>query len=182
MTFRTQNTRALDLATLTPRDALDLAIVIEEEAKERYDELASQMELHHNPEAARFFRRMWEVEAKHERLLAERRVHLFGAEPQRVSREMIFDIEAPEYDEVRANLTLQSGLEIALRAETKAHDFFAAAAQVATLQEVRDLFSELRDEELGHQALVQRELDKLPEEPATRRYGDEDEDEDIVAL
>ena len=42
----------IDFAALSLKDALDLAVLIEEEAKERYEDLAEQMELHHTPEAA----------------------------------------------------------------------------------------------------------------------------------
>ena len=75
---------------------------------------------------------------------------------------MIFDIEAPEYDEARANMTVRQALETSLRAETKAFEFFETAAGKVQLKEVRDIFSELRDEERGHQALVKKEIAKLP--------------------
>ena len=70
--------RSLDLSRLSLKDALDLATLIEEEAHERYLELADQMEKHRTPEAARFFRFMAENEAKHGAELAERRRALFG--------------------------------------------------------------------------------------------------------
>jgi hypothetical protein len=48
----------IDFASLTLQDALDLAILIEEEAKERYEEFADNLSLHHTPEAAHFFTTM----------------------------------------------------------------------------------------------------------------------------
>ena len=48
-------TKTLDLTKIDLRDALDFASLIEEEAKERYEELASQMETQHTAEAASFF-------------------------------------------------------------------------------------------------------------------------------
>ena len=48
----------IDFSALTLKDALDLAILIEEEARERYEDFADQMEQHHTPEAGRFFRFM----------------------------------------------------------------------------------------------------------------------------
>ena len=173
-------TRSIDFTTISLRDALDLAVLVEEEAKDRYEEFADQMEKHHNPEAAKFFRFMLEVEAKHESRLAERRKRLFGDEPRAVKREMIFDIEAPEYDEVRANMTLRQALQASLRAETKAFEFFEAASGKVQMQNVKDIFTDLRDEEKGHQALVEKELAKLPPEPEIPiLVYDEDE---IVAL
>lgn len=160
---------------LTLRDALDLATLVEEEAKDRYLELAEQMELHHNPEAARFFRFMLKVEGIHEDKLASRRRELFGDAPRAVRREMIFDVEAPEYHEVDAEMSVREALLVSLRAERKAHEFFAAALGRVVDGEARALFAELRDEELEHQALIEKELAKLPPEPAVdgRAFADD---------
>lgn len=173
----TDKTRSIDLTRISLRDALDLAVLVEEEAKDRYEEFADQMELHHNPEAARFFRHMLAIEAMHEGRLSERRRGLFGDEPRAVRREMIFDIEAPEYDEARATMSLRQALDASLRAETKALEFFEAASEAASLAPVRVLFAELREEEREHQDLVRREIARLPPGGPAR---DEDEDE-IVA-
>ena len=48
----------IDFSKLSLQDALDLAILIEEEAKDRYQEFVDQLELHHTPQAASFFRFM----------------------------------------------------------------------------------------------------------------------------
>ena len=68
----------IDFATLSLQDALDLAILIEEEAKERYEEFADQLAKHHTPEAAQFFQTMAGNEAKHGADLLMRRQALFG--------------------------------------------------------------------------------------------------------
>src|SRR5512135_265055 len=112
-------TQRIDYKTLSLRDALDLAILIEEEAEERYTEFAAQMKLHHTPEAESFFRFMAGNEAKHGEQLSLHRTSLFGTEPRAVSRAMLWDVEAPEYDEVRASMTPRQALEVALRAEQK---------------------------------------------------------------
>ena len=57
--------KGIDLAALSLMDALDLAILVEDEARERYEEFAFQMEQHRTPEAAKFFRYMVENESKH---------------------------------------------------------------------------------------------------------------------
>lgn len=152
----------VDFKTLSLRDALDLAVLIEEEAKERYEELASQMELHHTPDAAAFFHTMIGNEAKHGEQLAARRAAIFGDAPRAVTRAMLWDVEAPEYDEVRAFMTRRQALEVALRAEQKAQAFFVAALPQVGDADARKLFEELRDEEVEHQRLVQAELDQLP--------------------
>lgn len=155
----------LDLSRLSLKDALDLATLIEEEAQERYLELADQMEQHRTPEPAAFFRVMAENEAKHGSALAERRRQLFGDAPREVKRTMIFDVEAPEYDEARAFMTARSALQIALRCEEKAHAFFVEALPHLKDAQVGALFAELRDEEVHHQDLVRREMARLPADP-----------------
>jgi rubrerythrin len=168
----------IDWTTLSLRDALDLATLIEEEAKERYEELVSQMELHHTPEAAALFHVMVGNEAKHGAQLAARRTALFGDEPRTVSRAMLWDVEAPEYDEVRAFMTRRQALEVALRAEEKAHAFFVAVLPAVRNPDVKQLFEELRDEEVEHQRLLQAELAKLP--PDSPAALDDVEDEPVA--
>jgi rubrerythrin len=163
-----EKTRSIDFSKLTLRDALDLATLVEEEAKDRYQEFADQMDMHHNPEAARFFKFMLANEAKHENKLAERRRTLFGSEPRTVTREMIFDIEAPEYDEARTFMTVRQAMAASLRSEEKAHGFFMLAVQKVTDEETRSLFAELCAEEREHVMLVKKELDKAPPDPALK--------------
>jgi rubrerythrin len=146
-------------------DALDLAILIEEEAKERYEEFADQMDLHHTPEAAQFFRMMAGNEEKHRADLAARRDKLFRDAARTVTRNMLFDVEAPDYDEARAFMTGRQALTAALRSEEKAFDFFTKALPRVSEPEVRELFEELRGEEAEHRALVALKLDELPPEP-----------------
>jgi len=168
-------TRSIDFDKLTLKDALDLATLVEEEAKDRYEEFGDQMELHHNPDAARFFRFMLQIETKHESRLADRRKALFGDEPRTVRREMIFDIEAPEYDEARATMTVRQALDVSLRAERKAFAFFDAALAKVTDSGIRKLFAELREEEREHEQLVLKEIAKLP--PDSKLTLDDVEDD-----
>jgi rubrerythrin len=152
----------IDFASLTLMDALDLAILIEDEAKERYEDFAAQMEQHRTPEAATFFRLMAGNEAKHGQELADRRSQLFGGLTPTVTRAMIFDVEAPDYDEARAFMSPRQAMKAALASEVKAHAFFVAALPALKDAKVRALFEELRDEEILHQTLVKAELAKLP--------------------
>lgn len=161
-------TRGIDLATLNLQDALDLAIRIEEEARDRYQEFGDQMELHHTPGAARFFRFMARNEEKHRAELAARRGGIYGSAPSRITSAQIFDVEAPEYDEVRASMTAREALAAALRSEEKAHAFFAAVVPRVADRDVRALFQELVGEEIEHQRLVLAEIARLPPEQALR--------------
>jgi len=170
-------TQGIDFARLTLRDALDLAILIEEEARERYEEFADQMDIHHTPEAAKFFRFMSVNEEKHRTQLAARRAERFRDAPTGVQRTMLFDVEAPEYDEARAFMSAREALQAALRSEKKAHAFFVAALPRVTDVEVNALFQELRDEEVEHQELIEKELAKLPPDSTLR--GDDFADEPV---
>ena len=167
--------KTLDLTSLDLRDALDLAILIEEEARERYEELAAQMENQHTFEAAGFFHLMATNESRHGEEIAARRKTLFGDEPRRVDRSVLWDVEAPGYETVHAFMTLRDALNVALEAEVKAFNFFCDALKLPISEPVKKLFEELRLEEILHQELVARELSKLPPEPgvAPEDFADE---------
>lgn len=154
--------KKLDFATLDLRDALDLAVLIEEEARDRYQELAAQMENQHTAEAAAFFHQMVKNEARHGEELAARRRELFGGAPRRVDRSLLWDVEAPGYETVHAFMTLREAFTVALDAEIKAFRFFVDALKTPIAEPVRQLFEELRDEEVVHQNLVKKELSRLP--------------------
>jgi len=155
-------TKEIDFSSLSLKDALDLAILIEEEAKERYQEFVDQMSLHRNPEAAAFFHEMIGNEAKHEAQLIQQRQILFRNSLSRMNRSMLWDVEAPDYDQTRAFMSVRQAMETALQAEIKAYNFFADALKHITEPSVKRLFEELRDEEIAHQDLVRREIEKLP--------------------
>ena len=157
-------TQGIDFSQLSAQDALDLAILVEEEAEERYQEFAHQMDVHHTPDAAAFFRFMAGNEARHREQLALRRAGEFGDAPPRVTRSMLWDVEAPDYDEARAFMSPRRAMEAALRCEQKAHAFFVDALREMRDPAVRSILEELRDEEVHHQDLVGRELAKLPPE------------------
>lgn len=167
----------IDFATLSLKDALDLAILIEEEAKDRYEEFSENLAVHHTPDAARFFRTMAGNEAKHGAELTMRRESLFGNDPQTVTRAMLWDVEAPEFDAPRVFMTARQAMEIAMACEVKAHDFFDEALHHVTDTEVRALFEELRDEETEHKTMVQAILDTLP--PATPADPEDAGDEPV---
>jgi len=165
----------VDFASLSLQDALDLAILVEDEAQERYLEFVDQMETHHTGEAAKFFAAMARNEQKHGDELRARRRSLFGDAPGRMKRSMLWDVEAPEYDQSRAFMSARQAMRVALASETKAHEFFVRAIPHVADPEVRKLFEELRDEEMLHHSLVREAMRTLPEgeEPDPGDYEDE---------
>ena len=165
----------IDFGALTLQDALDLAILVEDEAQERYLEFVDQMEKHHTMDAARFFAAMAANEQKHGDELRARRRSLFGNAPTRMKRSLLWDVEAPDYDQPRAFMSARQAMNVALASETKAHEFFVAAIPHLADPEVRRLFQELRDEEVLHQSLVREAMRGLPEEKEADPGDYEDE-------
>jgi rubrerythrin len=167
--------RTLDFSTLSLQDALDLAILIEEEAQERYEEFAANLEVHHTPDAARFFTTMAGNEARHGSDLLTRRRALFGDAPTHVSRDMLWDVEAPDFDQSRMFMTTRQAMKVALACEVKAYDYFDAALGHVQDADVRTLFEELRGEEAEHKALVKAIMAKVPEDNAADAAFEPDE-------
>lgn len=158
----------LDFSTLSLQDALDIAILIEVEAGERYEELAGQLETHRTTEAAEFFRAMVTEEAKHGDELRSQRRKLFGDAPPRIDASSVPEIEAPDYDEARAFMTPRDALQVALKCEERARDFYADALEYVTEQAVKALLTQLHNEEISHVAHVLRILKTLPAAETTR--------------
>jgi len=152
----------IDFSTLDLMDALDLAILIEIEALERYRQFASQLGHTHIGDPASVFAMMVKSEAKHADELSLRRKALFGDAPMRVKKTALYDVEAPNAGAVRWNMSTLHAFQIALAAEHKAYDFYNQALPYVSNEEVRTLFVELRDEETEHIELVERGIAKLP--------------------
>ena len=155
----------IDFRSLNLQDALDLALSIEEEAKERYEQFAKITGGRYAGDAADMFRQMVGYEAKHCGALDQRRRSLFGDAPRRITADAIDDVEAPDRGEPRTFMSARQAVEVALRAEMKAHDFYDEALPHVQDPSVRKLFEELREEEKHHVKLVGAWLQKLPPGP-----------------
>ena len=169
------STASIEFSTLTLRDALDLAILVDEEAEERYEELADQLELHHTPEAASFFHRMSSEERRHVAELRQRRQQLFPEAGLGIPHARAWDVKTPEYDGIHAFMTVREAMQTALGAEEKAEAFFEAALHEVHDEDVAAFFAELRAEETRLHEQVERDLAALPPEPAARPEDFEDE-------
>ena len=139
----------LDLSKLSLMDALDLAILIEVEAYQRYQMFASQLGRTGGYDAGAFFSSMAENEAKHGQELDARRKALFGDAPAKLTLDDLFDVEAPEMGAARRGMSTVQAFEIGLVAEKRAYDF-------------SELFTELRDEETEHVEMLKAAMAKLP--------------------
>ncbi|MFY9329124.1 MAG: ferritin family protein [Georgfuchsia sp.] len=156
----------LDFATMSLQDALDLAVLIEKEAEERYRLFVDQLGGGERGDAADFFSMMAGYEQQHGKELANRRKALFGDAPSRVSAEMVEEVEAPGMGKPRPYMSTRHALEVAMESEIKAYDFFNDALPGIKDPDVRKLFEELRDEEAEHQALLNEQKTKYPDSMA----------------
>jgi erythrin-vacuolar iron transport family protein len=153
----------IDFATIDLRAALDFAIGIEEDAQLRYQEFVTMVA---DPGAVEFFREMVENESKHRRQLEARRHVLYRHAAPRFDTSIVDEVEAPDPSEVRPMMSAREAMELALRAEIRAYEFYAAAIPHVKDPDVRIFFAELREEEVEHQEAIKRLLERLPPDPA----------------
>ncbi len=144
---------------------LAYALAIEQEAAERYAELADQMGVHNNREVAELFHKLAGIEAK----------HVANVESLSEGRELPSlslwdspweDAESPEAaarDEAHYLMTPHHALSLALAGEERATSFFARLAENSVDAEVRRLAQQLHDDEQEHVALIKEWLGRYPE-------------------
>ncbi|CAG4884653.1 Rubrerythrin [Georgfuchsia toluolica] len=169
----------LDVSKLNLQDALDLAVLIEKEAEERYLLFVAQLGERYRGDATDFFSMMARNEQRHGTELAQKRRALFGDAPARVTADMIEDIEAPDTGKPRPFMSPRHALNVAMESEVKAYDFFDQTLPGIQDQAVRKLFEELRDEEKEHQRLL---TEQMPKYPDTLEPDVDAEDVDTPAL
>jgi len=155
----------VDFAKLTLKDALDLAILVEEEAEERYEKLSAMVGGRYAGDAGDVFRAMAKNEALHRAQLEERRRGLFGRARRTISRDALDDVEAPDWTKVNVFMSARQAMEVAVEDEVKAHDFYDQASAHVKDRAVRKLFQDLRGEERQHEATLRKKMKGLPAGP-----------------
>ena len=155
----------IDFAKLTLKDALDLAVLIEEEARVRYEEFARMVGGRYKGDSDEVFKNMAVYEGKHRDELKARRQKLFGNAPVTVSLEAIDDVEAPDRGQPRVFMSPRQAMEVALVSEEKAWSYFDDALGHVKDADVRKLFEELRAEEKQHQEYIKKAMATLPPGP-----------------
>jgi rubrerythrin len=170
----------LDLSRLSLMDALDLASLIELEARKRYTEFAESLGSRGADDAGAVFRSMAVNENKHCEEIAERRLALFGDQPAKVTLNDIFDVEAPDLGDVRWNMSTLKAYQLALYSEQKAFAFYDEALDYVDQPDVKALFEELREEEAEHVSMLVKIIANLPPS-AEIELEDEDYDPDRPA-
>ena len=152
-------------ATFSVEELLACALAIEQDAAERYTELAHQMEVHNNREVADLFHKLAAIEAKHianVEAVSEGR-KLPSLDPLAPLWQETEGPEALAYDEIHYLMTPFHALSLALAGERRAEAYFAGIAEAAQDAYVRRIASRLRDEEREHIMLLEEWLGRYPE-------------------
>ena len=142
------------------------AVTVEDEAAQRYDELADVMDVHHNDEVAALFRRMAGYSRRH---LAEatERAESAGGLPDLKPWEYEWGTgESPESGPIGDShylMTPHHALQLAMKAERGARDFYAGIAAHAEDPNIRAAAEEFAEEEAEHVAELKRWLERYPE-------------------
>jgi len=155
------------------------ALAIETEASERYALLAEQMEVHNNPEAARIFRRMADIESQHHEAIRRRAGDMLaGGEPARFSWTGPEGPESTEFEKVHYLMSPHQALQLAKLNEERAAAWFEAIAAAAAIPEIKAVAAEMAREEREHTAWVEEWLKKFP--PPEQGW-DEDIDPPVIS-
>jgi hypothetical protein len=104
-------------------------------------------------------------ESKHGQQLEARRDVLFRKSPRRFDTSVVSDGWLPDADEISTTISPHEAVELALRAEIRSCEFYAAAVQAVEDPDVRTLFEDLESEEAEHAAALRRMLEDFPPEP-----------------
>lgn len=151
----------IDFAELDLRGALDFAILIEEDAQLRYEQLSRL--LGDDPGGAGdVFRMMIATEGKHRTDLVARRSALFAGEPARIEISVMDEgPERPDVDDADLPRTAREALLLSAAAERHAYDFYRDALPGLRDEAARAFFRHLMDEELEHEAVLLAKVAEL---------------------
>jgi rubrerythrin len=150
----------INFADLDLRGAFDFAIMIEEDAQIRYEQLSRL--LGNDPGGAGdVFRMMVVNEGKHRSELVMRREAIFRKDPPRIEISVMDEGgESPETDDDLPR-TAREALELALAAEKRAYEFYRDALPNIKDAGVIAFFEGLMQEEAEHGALLASKISEL---------------------
>lgn len=154
-------------------ELLAYSLAMETEAVERFNDLADQMEIHHNYEVADLFRKLAVIEGKH---IENVKQTTAGKQlPALLAWEFEWtDGTAPEGGDMEdAHYLMQPwhAIELAMQGEKRAAAFYRHVADTSTDDKVIQMAMELVEEEDEHVALLQQWQQRFPK-------PDEDWDDD----
>jgi rubrerythrin len=155
-------------------DFMARAYTIELEATERYAQFAEQLETHNNPEVARLFRKLADIEAKHaKQILEEMRWPSLPLLPPAYAWDGLEGLETAPFASLHYLMQPWHALEIALRCEIEAQKYYEGIAASRAPTHVREAAREMAADEAEHVRLIREWMKKVP-----RPKADWDEDPD----
>lgn len=148
-------------------DFMVQAYAMENDARDRYADLAEQMEVHNNPQVAQFFRKLARIEGLH----ADKIVKEMGwAQPPAAADAWMWrHSEAPESvptGELHYLMQPYHALELALDCERRAASFFTGITRSTAPADVKRVAREMAADEREHIRLIQEWMRKV-EKPRT---------------
>ena len=147
----------------TLEDFMSRAYAMELEATERYAQFAEQLDTHNNREVAQLFRKLSQIEGLHaKRILEEMRWPGLPALPPAFAWESAEAPETAPFDALHYLMQPWHALEIALRCELQAVQYFDGIAAGAVPERVRAAAKEMAEEEREHVALIKEWMQKVP--------------------
>ena len=148
----------------TYADFMARAYAMELEATERYAQFADQLDTHNNREVAQMFRKLAAVEALHaKRILEEMNWPSMPALPPAYAWETVEGPETAPHDALHYLMQPYHALEIALRCELQAQQYFEGIAARQAPPTVRKAALEMADEEREHVRLIRDWMKRVPE-------------------
>jgi len=146
-------------------DFMARAYAMELEATERYALFADQLETHNNREVAQVFRKLADIEALHaKQILSQMNWTSIPALPVAYA----WEGEAPEtapFESVHYLMQPYHALDIALRCELRAQQYYERIAHEVIDAQVRAAAAELAAEEREHVALIRDWMRRVPQPP-----------------
>ena len=143
------------------------AVVLEDEAAERYDELADVMDTHNNDEVAELFRKMAGYSRLHRAEATEHAGRHAGGLPPLKAWEFHWPgRESPESAAMELShylMTPHHALKLALAAEIQARDFYAGVAEATDDPAIAALAREFAEEEGEHAEALEAWIARYPE-------------------
>jgi len=151
-----------DFASLNPQEALWVAVAIEERNAQIYENFASMFQ-DYDRETVEIFKEMaaeeWEhwkeLESRYRKCYGEQRLELVPGDIQQ-------PMEAPVVSEgelfIYQGLSMREALEVGLRAEREARDYYRHLAKRTSDEELRKLYQELADTEDDHERRLGNKL------------------------
>ena len=147
----------------TLEDFMSRAYAMELEATERYAQFAEQLDTHNNREVAQLFRKLSQIEGLHaKRILEEMHWPSVPAMPPAFAWESTEAPETAPFDALHYLMQPWHALEIALRCELQAVQYFDGIAAGAVPERVRAAAKEMAEEEREHVALIKEWMKKVP--------------------